>query len=285
MFALTTCLLLATSALAADIDSTYQVSVRPIDFSDDFHLRANPAPGHIFFNFQQMRLDQPPQVEIRDEDVGRYMYRTRTTPGAVDSTTMIPVEEIRFDVLPFSNVQSEKRYPSVDIWRPQSTTKAPPTPPTTLKWNEFSENVQIDNNQYYPPQWYSQPLFVPERPFKPQAQSTVAPVVQFAEIKTRPSAPAFAPTRTNIEESQPVAHSWQEPRPLGPNRGSHKFKWDDVLLPLPPPDRKVETRMTPAPTTSYVPSTPPAAHGPRVYPGGAAPPPPTLTPWQGDNLR
>lgn len=285
MLALTTCLLLATSALATDFDSAQQESKQPIDYNDDLHLRKNPVAGRIFFNFQQTRLDQPPQVEIRDEDVGRYMYRTRTTPVAFASTPRMPVEEINFntDFSPFNNVQSQKRFPTVDIWRQQSTTRAP-VPPTTRKWEEVSENFQVGQQpQYYPSQWYSQPSFV-----QTQGQSTVAPVEKFAAVNSRPSAPTFAPvvlpTRAN-RESQPVAQTWQEARPYGANRGNHKFNWDDVLLPLPPPDQKPETRTAPAaPTASAVRSTP-APYGPRAYPGGAPPVPPTLTSWQGDNLR
>lgn len=284
-FALTTCLLLATSALASNIDSSRQESVQPIDYNDDLQLRSNPAGGHIFFNYQQLRLDQPPQVDIRDEEIARYMYRARTTPTPVYPTTSIPVEEINLDFLPFNKVQAEKRFPSVDIWQQRRTTRPPPPPPTTLKWEQFSDNFQVDNQaQHNPSQWAAQ--FQAQAPsMVAQASPTFAPIVVLPTRRTHEeSTTTVEPRMLQEEVRQPIAHAWQETRALGANRGNHKFSWDDVLLPLPPPQRKVDT-LTRAPTTTAAPTAPPAPFGPRVYPGGLPPAPPTLTSWNGDNLR
>lgn len=274
-FALITCLLLATSALA--YDSAYHEPVQPIDYNDDLHLRVNPA-GHIFFKYQQLRLDQPPQVDIRDEDVGRYMYRTRTTPIPHYPSTTIPVEDINLDFLPFNKVQAEKRYPSVDIWQQQTTTTTPTPPTTDVRWEKFSEKFHFDNHpQRNPSQWASQP--------QAQAPSMVAPAPpSFAPIIVLPSTTTVQPRMWQQAIHEPVVNSWQEARPLGAYRGNHKFNWDDVLLPLPPPQRKMETPV-PAPTTAATPTTPLKSFAPRAYPGGAPPAPPTLTPWSGDNLR
>lgn len=281
-FTLITCLVLAASVLASNIDSTGQESVQPIDYNDNIHLRGNPAAGHIFFNYQQLRLDQPPQVDIRDEDIARYMYRARTTPIPVYPTTLIPVEEINLDFLPFNKVQAEKRFPSVDIWQQQSTTRRPPPSTTPLKWEQFSENFQVGYHPQHNPSLSSQT--------QAQVPSTVPPT-PFAPIVVLPTRRTHEASTTTVQPQmwqetvrQPVAHPWQETRPDGVYRGNHKFNWDDVLLPLPPPQRKVETP-TRAPTTTAAPTTPPPSFAPRAYPHGVPPAPPTLTPWSGDNLR
>lgn len=282
-FALTTCLLLATSALASDIDSSHQESYQPIDYNDDLHLRGNPAGGHLFFNYQQLRLDQPPQVDIRDEDIGRYMYRARTTAAPVYQTTSIPVEKVNLDFLPFNKVQAERRFPSVDMWQQQTTTRTPPPPTTTLKWEQLSDNFQVGNlAQHNPSQWAA--LVQAQAPSMiPQAPPTFAPIVVLPTRRTHEASTTTAePSMLQEAVRQPVAHAWQDTRPLGVNRGNHKFSWDDVLLPLSPPQQKVDTH-THAPTAAT--TVPPKQFGPRVYPGGVPPAPPTLTPWSGDNLR
>lgn len=281
-FALITGLLLATSALA--YDSGHQESVQPIDYNDDLQRRVNPA-GHIFFNYQQLRLDQPPQIDIRDEDVGRYMYRPRTTPIPHYPTTTIPVEKINLDFMPFNKVQAEKRFPSVDIWQQRSTTTTLPPPTTALQWEKLSENFQFGNHpQHYPLQATSQ-IHAQTPSMLPPAPPSFAPIIVLPTRRTHEaSTTTVQPQMWQEAVRQPVAHAWQETRPLGAYRGNHKFNWDDVLLPPPPPQRNLQTA-TRALTTTTTPTAPPRPFSPRTYPGGAPAAPPTLTPWSGDNFR
>lgn len=90
-------LLCATAVLGTDLNDDNQRqggnrdshTIFPIDYFDDiFNSDLKIKPESMFsYNFEQTRRDQPPQLVMREENVGRYFHvrPTTTTPGSIFS--------------------------------------------------------------------------------------------------------------------------------------------------------------------------------------------------------
>ncbi|KAJ2946952.1 hypothetical protein O0L34_g16300 [Tuta absoluta] len=102
MWRLASCLLLAVTSLDAHRShsrinpETYATSgaVYPIDYNDELVIK-NPLvhpDANIIFSFSQTRRDQPPQLDNREERLGKYMYRRRSFTTTTTSPTPPPAE-------------------------------------------------------------------------------------------------------------------------------------------------------------------------------------------------
>ncbi|XP_063621820.1 uncharacterized protein LOC134794047 [Cydia splendana] len=232
MLRLTICLLVAKTAFAANafpIDNTGYHPVGP--------------DTNLVFNFQQIRRDQPAQVEMREENIHKYMNRPRTTTPipSIDNRDMSPMRSENPTPYTAEQWNAVLKAPKYD--GPVANWKNVPAPPTFPHWDNLANNQNNYENQY------RQPIVVTEEPHwqEPEIRSravssfssTFEPVT-FAPVTF---APTFAPR-------VPMRHS---------SRGNHRFNWDDVN--------------TQVPTTTPI-------NVPTAAPSRMPPPPvPTLSPW------
>lgn len=270
------CLLLATSVLGAEYapymsQRAPERSAYPIDYLDNMQQKINPG-SRFTYNFEQTRSNQPPQIEARDEDIGRYMYsnhQTTTTPGPSSTRNNFLVE-----VPEVTRVQPKAQVPEINVpmtrqpenhqyqsWNNGPVVARPPPPaPPALKWQEqdfqaASRPYQVQAVSKQAPVQWSDPSRT--KPFLNRASEEIAP-----REPTVPQWAMQAPKSNNVQAQQPMAYS----------RGSHKFNWDEVA------------REPMTPTTSIPVQRQNVTPGPATQSMGPPPPPPTLSPWSGDNM-
>lgn len=264
------CLLLATSALGAEYapytsQNVPERSAYPIDYH--YNMQQQIKPGSRFtYNFEQTRSNQPSQVESRDEEIGRYMYRnpqtttTTTEPSTSRDELLVQVPEVNVEPkapvppmnLPMTRQPDNYHY---QTWNngPVGNRPPPPAPPAP-KWQELdllplphSYQARAVTTQV-PVQW-SDPSRT--QPFLNRASEEVAP--------REPSIPQWVERAADVHPKEQQVQN-RPPPPSPQNRGSHKFSWDEVATP---------TTISP---------------GPATQPMGPPPPPPKLSPWYGDNF-
>lgn len=124
----------------------------------------NPG-SNLIFNFEQLRRDQPPQIEMRDESLGLYMHRrpqtTTTTiaPIVVPEIPKTPSNDLKFSN-PIPHVNNEYSYqynpvplPSTPIPVPRKQNQiqyAPwPSPPPAPQWSDLSEAFKKQGFPHY----------------------------------------------------------------------------------------------------------------------------------------
>lgn len=276
MIRLTICLLLYKAAFAQ-----YAVpgapSPVPMDFNDDIYNRDMriPPSSNFIYNFEHARRDQPPHVEMREENLGKYMGRPRTTTQVpfvpkLSEQSVPEIETVHLHHL--SDVKSVSMKPYVpQQWDPISShlpATIPPAP-TTPKWMDLSDETFRHHAHHKPsrptlngyqhastqppvPEWNKPATFyMNDMVQQPEMSYSSHPMPQYIPPSTEHAVPAG-----RFAQSAP---SQQRPS----SRGNHKFSWSDVKMPEQP---------AAVPTTS----TPSA-----VAPQNRGPPPsiPTLSPW------
>ncbi|XP_023950140.1 uncharacterized protein LOC112054547 [Bicyclus anynana] len=269
-------LFLAVSALAADNTNYYE---QPMDYFDGINSNFKVNPNSKFsFNFEQTRRDQPPQIEMREEDVGRY-FQTRPQTTTPTSKLSMKADRGSKHVYPMlnNNYQPQGQWsqpqvapmpppPKLDFSRHINPPRNPPpvwSPPaqqnvqTPNSFNNFPPQVpNVGTPPPHPAQW-SQP---------PKPQSTPPPY--YAPPAAPPKPPAgvsFAPSASYVSDS--IRNNGPRQTPSLANRGSHKFSWDDVQKPE-QFKQIVNQQPHPAPL-----SAPQSIHN------KPPPPVPTLSPW------
>lgn len=234
----------ATSALGADFRN-YNGQYQPrggsqdsqtyssMDYFDDiFNQDMKVKPESKFtYNFEQTRRDQPPQVEIREEDVGRYFHSrpTTTTPRSIFS---MKVDSKAQHVYPNVNPTNEINRQS---WNEPQVSSVPPPP----KFG-FSRRRNEVPPQYHLAPFKNNPIVVA------QHQTTATPTVQWTEHHNVQNPPResqylkesekirFAPSASYVSDS--ITDSKRNyhhdipnrGRHSTPTRGHHKFSWDDI---------------------------------------------------------
>ncbi|RVE46304.1 hypothetical protein evm_009023 [Chilo suppressalis] len=166
MWGLSIILLLATAVFAQQYEDGQYPSNRPMDINDDIYNRdishKGPPPDRLFFNFEQRRIDQPPQVERRDENLRQYMGRPRTTPVPVP--TNFPEVRQSFTTAPPVPYDPSK-------WGPMAShlpATLPPAP-TMPKWMDLSSLGQQALPQQMPSKHrseYYEPSLPAQQPFR-----------------------------------------------------------------------------------------------------------------------
>lgn len=244
-------LLMPTAIFASNYDHSYN--------NGQHNRYPEIKPGsNLIFNFEQLRRDQPPQIEMRDESLGLYMHaRPKTT------TTMAPIAVPEMgNNEPFSTFSNLPAPVHTDYNRHSTPTyhqynyhpSTPmPSPPPAPKWSDFSETF---NKQAFPHYESQKPLeqTVPEFNYLQQPQRRPSGAGDMPQKQIMPSAPEFnhfqrsqhqstvpvnhdfrgftsttpeykmheyVPTRQNVENN----HQQQN----ASNRGNHKFSWNDLV--------------------------------------------------------
>ncbi|XP_047986505.1 uncharacterized protein LOC125226554 [Leguminivora glycinivorella] len=242
MLRLTICLLVARTVFAASAFPMGNTGYHPVG-----------PDTNLVFNFQQIRRDQPAQVEMREENIHKYMNRPRTTPPTPidngDMSSMHPENPIPYTAEQWNAVLTAPKYEG-----PVANWKNVPAPPSFPHW----DNLAVNNPNNY--EQYRQSIVVPEEPAQwqqpeirsramPSYSTTFEPVtfapVTFAPVTFAPREPVTFAPRAHARHS---------------SRGNHRFNWNDVST-------------TQAPTTMPV-------NAPTAAPSRMPPPPvPTLSPW------
>ncbi|XP_052752635.1 uncharacterized protein LOC116413566 [Galleria mellonella] len=253
MVALTIILLCVSSALADISDNYYRQgdSYIPVNTNQVNNINSSRylhRPSNSYYNFEQRREDQPPQVEIRDEDMGKYMNKKSTTNLA---TPTVPSFHNISEHL-FKNQSEPMTTPKAHVvqnWNQIINKHLPanmPPPPSTPKWMDLSES-------------YNQP--------KPLLSSrNTNPSHKHAFNPSQPH--AFHKTEHVIPQNQyhhTVSLDWHLPLQPKPFRGNHKFNWHDI-----------DDLQEPVTTNSPI-KVPTQNHN---APFSV----PTLSPWSGDNF-
>ncbi|XP_063532026.1 uncharacterized protein LOC134742770 [Cydia strobilella] len=195
MLRLTICLLVAKTAFALNafpIDNTGYHPVGP--------------DTNLVFNFQQIRRDQPAQIELREENIHKYMNRpTTTTPTPIDNGDMSPMRAE--NPTPYTAEQWDAVLKAPKYDGPVANWKSVPAPPTFPHWDNLASN----QNNY---EHHRQPIVVTEEPAQWQEPEIRGRAVSSFSSTFEPvtSAPVtFAPRAA-------VRHS---------PRGNHRFNWND----------------------------------------------------------
>lgn len=155
-------LLIPTSILASDYGS-YRghqnlPSNMPMDYNHNNNKGLGVKPGYNFvFNFEQLRRNQPPQIEMRDESMGNFMHRRLKTATTSASIVVPDIKELcennyplsRFsNPLPRVNNDNDYQYnpsnlqstPLYHQYNPNLILSTPmPSPPTAPNFSDFSE--------------------------------------------------------------------------------------------------------------------------------------------------
>lgn len=284
MIRLTACLLLTTAALAQHYGPSGAPSSVPMDFNDDIYnrdMRIQPS-SNFFYNFQHARIDQPPQVEVREENMGKYMGRPRTTTHVIPKLNEEHVPEINtvhlHRLADRTSASTLSPYVPLGPYNAHLPASMPP-PPETPKWMDLSDD-SFRNHAHHKPR--VNPVNVYQPP------STPAPVqpVQWSQPESVPvaynddvySQPQQQPVDMGYLHQMPQHyvstteyvmrgdHYVRDPAAVR-GRGNHKFSWSDL-----------STEPTPVVTSTMPAPAPPAAQ--------KRPPPsfPTLSPWVGDSF-
>ncbi|XP_063839621.1 uncharacterized protein LOC135088631 [Ostrinia nubilalis] len=289
MLRLTACLLLTSAALAQHYGPSGASSSVPMDFNDDIYnrdLRIQPS-SNFFYNFQQARIDQPPQVEVREENLGKYMGRPRP------STTAMPIPKLDQEYVPDMNtvhlhrladknsVSTMTPYVPLGPYNAHLPATMPP-PPTTPRWMDLSDDSFRNHAHHKPSRYAAKPV----NTYQPA--STPAPVQPTYQPASMPL--SYNDGMYSQQQPMPMEMSYQNQMPqyydsttenvmhgdryvrepaAGRGRGSHKFSMNDLqLVPTEPP--QVMNTMRPAGPASVQKRPPPSI--------------PTLTPWSGDSF-
>ncbi|CAG9127062.1 unnamed protein product [Plutella xylostella] len=291
--------------------------IPPIDATDDIYQKDYWKNPHLVYNFQQVRRDQPAHVENREESLGKYFGRRRTTtttPRPVVVPTIAPVviperQEPYYPPSPAPVQHSQNSYiDSISRWNQElnqdvpSVTVPPRPTPSVQRWQDVVAN---------------------EQPAIPQYPSRL-PTINADEFANIPTAGPYVPRPT------PPPQTWHEPerytvRPrippvtrapfvasYQPEARVHQNSWVEeqprVSEPIrvPEPSWNVEPARAPE-AVPHRPSRPRGQSGrgqhkfnwsdvasdassvetTTVAPVAANTPPPsvpTLTPWYGDNF-
>ena len=222
--------LFATSALGADYMSNYEENqhrsgsgdsrtIFPMDYFDDiFNRDLKIKPESMFsYNFEQTRRDQPPQVEMREENVGRYFHSrpTTTTPGSIFSMKAEnEAQHVYPNMRPRNNFDrndfSREDFTRDDISRNDNNRQSwnePPksTVPPPRKF-AFSRPHNEAPREFQPTQYHNRPMKVAQpqnehrhavrlyQPHPSPIQTTVQPAMQWTEDYHFPSRNMFVPT-------------------------------------------------------------------------------------------
>lgn len=278
MIRLTVCLVFSTAALAQHYAAPGAPSALPMDYNDDIYnrdMRIQPSSNFVF-NFEQARKDQPPQVEMREENLGKYMGRPRTTTP-----------------LPMRHQISEHRAPEVETYHLHHLTEEKPVPlkpyvpqewdpvnshlpatmppaPTTPKWMDLSDDSFRHHSHHKPRRPVNSYHHAPTQPPVPQWTPPAAPAME--KMVQQPEMMSYSNPMPHYDQPTPdysapkeyYSHTPTQSR--GPSRGNHKFNWSDVME---------DTPVVPSTPTTTAPAVP------AVAPQNMGPPPsiPTLSPW------
>lgn len=272
------------TAILASNYGNYGSFQNPMNYNDGHNRDLEVKPANLVFNFEQLRRDQPPQIEMRDESPGLYMHRrpqttTTAAPIYVPEINNFPENKV-YENNPFArptlpprvnNDHHRQMTPTHGIYNQNLVQSTPmPSPPPAPKWSDFSETF---NRQAFPHYESQGPIEqkIPEFNHfqRPQHQPT-APVARpdlFNHDHGRNLIPStnFYPSTT--PENKPhdfgtMRKDLESSRQNIANRGNHKFAWNDLVT-EPSWNHKPQMSSTVAPAVQ----------------GKNPPPLPTLTPW------
>ncbi|XP_053602679.1 uncharacterized protein LOC128670749 [Plodia interpunctella] len=274
------CLFLATSVLAQHGHYPYQGGNLPLDHHDDVY---NRDLSTLVYNFEQLRRDQPPQIEAREEDLGRYIYRPRTTtvaaPPMLDFPAHIPEVKLLPEPSRPSIIGASTTKPFIgQTWNQIINKHLPATipPPPAPKWLDLSDSLK--NREVYQPHYspvqqvLPMPMYhqkVSQMPAEPLPYSAYSQYSGVEYVPTTTTTTA-APYSHYMQNSEPYFQQSVPRTPARQSRGQHKFSWGDVL----PTESKQPAVTTPAPV----------AYNPASRKINLPSSMPTLTPWSGDNF-
>ncbi|XP_045764202.1 uncharacterized protein LOC123866594 [Maniola jurtina] len=270
-------LLFVASVLATD-NKNY--NGQPVDyFDDDFQSNLKVGPDSTFsFNFEQIRHDQPPQVEMREENVGRY-FHTRPQTTTTASIFSMKAEKESQHVYPTMTLANNYHHQQDHLNEPHVASvplKFAFSRPQINQQNLEKSSILTWNNptvQRNAHPGNSLNNFTPQVPSAPTPASHTAQWTELPKSQSTPSpyvAPShsidiegiqFAPSASYVSDS--ITNNVPRQPPSLANRGKHKFSWDDI--------KKEKPIVNPQyPETS---STPQSIHN------KSPPPVPTLSPW------
>ncbi|CAG9785109.1 unnamed protein product [Diatraea saccharalis] len=192
MWSLVGSLLFATAVFAQQYDQ--RTTNVPMDFKDDIYNRdmRGPTPDRLVFNFEQRRIDQPPQFEMRDENLRQYMGRPRTTPAPLPPAQYpLPVTHHH----PLTNVPLKPVDPKLLGPNGSHLPATLPPAPNMPKWMDLSD-TSFKNQQHHVPNRHLTGYYEPSFPTQQQPEQGMS-----AEDFVRPK-----------------------------ERGNHKFNWADVTV-------------------------------------------------------
>ncbi|XP_059062172.1 uncharacterized protein LOC131854991 [Achroia grisella] len=260
-----TIILLFTSSAIAQLSNDYRQDDNVNNQMENMYNRDLRRPSNLYYNFEHLRNDQPAHVDIRDEDMGKYMNKKSTTTHATPIVTSINNYPEHFSdfqrkqvPMPRDNQQLTKTIakPYDDQnWNQIINNHLPaslPPPPSTPKWMDLSGTYQEQQPSYYSSNanydQYYQPNLQTVKP-------TQAPAFQWAKHGIMP----------NNNQYEQVPHSDQQRRDASNDlpflsRGNHKFDWPNKSKLNTPQDR-VSTKHGQPPSSV-----------------------PTLSPWSGDDF-
>lgn len=95
------------------VTKNYAVSVLSTDYSDDNSRQLMINDANLIFNFEQIRKDQPPQIEQREENIGKYL---NGRPKFTTTTTTPRYDKILQEIEPLPRLPILS--PPVGIYKP-----------------------------------------------------------------------------------------------------------------------------------------------------------------------
>lgn len=301
-------------------------AVAPIDLTDEIYSRdfwSNPKAQNIIYNFEHVRQDQPPHVETREEDFGRYFNRPKMTT----TTTLAPYIPEPADIhAQITNVHWYENQQAYRSRMPMTTTTTLPDWQDTYEQDQqlYSRMRSWNPEQEFQVQ-YSTPPSLPVR--SQWAEATPAPRTQWDDSitttrkpqtwsdpilgdKYKPDHPNPKPTRAPlIPEYSEQAVEWTTVKPRYVEKIPDEITQRPIVVPNAPVAPVWEEPKSPSAHTERlhsqkgignrghqkynwsedVPTEAALKHSTTMAPvapqsRGPPPPVPTLTPWYGDKF-
>ncbi|CAH2237003.1 jg9495 [Pararge aegeria aegeria] len=265
-------------ALALAADST-NYNELPMDYFDDnFKSNLKVGPDSTFsFNFEQIRRDQPPQIEMREENVGRYINTRSQTTTPVSIFSMKADRESQHV---YPTIVSSNNYPYQGHSNEPQGSPVPPPPKFAISRPHNNEpSLQRNSAPIWNVPAVHQNVHTP--PHVPSTPTPLSQHVQWTEPPKRHSPPSpnhalshskgiegihFAPSASYVSDS--ITNNVPRQPPSLPSRGNHKFAWNDIKK-----QEEFKPIVNSQPPQPSNPSTPQSIHN------KPPPPVPTLSPW------
>lgn len=237
------------------VTKNYAVSVLSTDYSDDNSRQLMINDANLIFNFEQIRKDQPPQIEQREENIGKYL---NGRPKFTTTTTTPRYDKILQEIEPLPRLPILS--PPVGIYKPHyqqdylsAYPSTIPPAPTTPEWTDLSvilskktplhhqqthiipemANDDLNRQSHYLPH---HPRFFTTPPFKTSFQDRnmkqILPSYHSIQMFENHDATSTTILPANAQMSHKVkqkpVHTSEALRPTA-SRGNHKFSWDDII--------------------------------------------------------
>lgn len=209
-----------------------------------FATNAYPANGNygsvgpntnLVYNFEQIRSDQPPHVEIREENIHNYMNRPTTT-SRVPLLRSHPYEDGQKPKypLPYNEMQWQALQNAPKYEGPTQNWKSVPAPPNFPHWDSLSDLAATNPLNYEsqpvipqqpnvfpeaPEQWNGPEIYNRAQDFMPTT-STMPPMRRHAPRRSPRNSAVRASSGYNwnesvdMEDSAPVTSSRRPPPPV-----------------------------------------------------------------------